>query len=53
MLTEGLALPIDISVTATREVDALEATGSAGLSLHDLLRTHLGRATDEEGLPWV
>ena len=50
LLAEGLALPVNISVTASGEVDALEATSLVLLRGNDLLGAHLGGAVHQERL---
>ena len=44
---------VDVDVTTTGEVDALEATSLIPLRLDDLLGADLGSAIDEDSLPWA
>ena len=53
LLPKSLALPINIRITPTREVNTLEATSCRLLWLDDLLQTHLSLTINQEGLPWA
>ena len=46
LLPKSLALPINIRITPTREVDTLKATGCRLLWLGNLLQTYFSRTID-------